>query len=226
MRATRFLGKQELCGQKISVEPTKIEFVSVKADDTINIPEGKMNGVKKYMIEKRFAVKGIEAVRKTANVEKPIAWFMPALVKLASGPRTESKCGTKYQCYWYKPNSLANHGYGDYDAESDQRECIHNTERFYNILAHWLSKRGKKDFAITIKYQSAAPKVKLPFGSHGPAIVGHLEDPYRHLHGGGGYGVDERKYGNQYDNDYPSYEGGHDDYNASQYRSSGDEYGV
>ena len=34
--------------------------------------------------------------------------------------------------------------------------CMHNSERFYNLMARLLKSRGKKDFALKIKY-SAAP---------------------------------------------------------------------
>jgi len=131
MRAVRCLGKQKLCGQEISVAPTKIEFAPVKADDTkskdfrkeketwryskdnkfrkiclkrlrtltpkllvSNIPEGKMNDVKKYMIEKGFTVKEIEeAVRQTESAEKPNTGFMTALVELASTEEAISAMG-------------------------------------------------------------------------------------------------------------------------------------
>jgi RNA recognition motif-containing protein len=50
-----------------------------------NIPEGKMNDVKKYIVENGFIVKGIEeALRESDNGEKPKTGFMAALVELES----------------------------------------------------------------------------------------------------------------------------------------------
>merc|ERR1712059_117106 len=123
MRAVRVLDKKKLCGQEISVAPTKIDFAFVKDSDTksknflkakeywrftrdskfrriclkrlsaltselmvSNIPDGKMNDVKKYITEKGFTVKGIEEVVRQwdKDVEKPKTGFMTAKVELAS----------------------------------------------------------------------------------------------------------------------------------------------
>lgn len=142
-------------------------------------------------------------------------------------PRTKSKCYKKDQCYWYKPKGeKSKHGYG-YEEDKDQKdhgECIHNSERFYNILAHLLSKRGKKDFAIKIKYSSAAAKGELPYGPWGPSIIGHREEPYRHPYGDQEYDNHADGYGNNYDygyENYPPYGYGHDAYGAMQYIPSG-----
>jgi len=83
-------------------------------------------------------------------------------------PRTKDKCNKKNQCYWYKSK------------HSDDGDCVHNSERFYNILANLLSKRGKKDFALKIKYSSAAAKGNLPFGPWGPAHFDLDYQPYVH----------------------------------------------
>jgi hypothetical protein len=69
-------------------------------------------------------------------------------------PRTKSKCSKKNQCYWFKPKN---------QDEGNDAECVHNSERFYNILSHLLRKRGKKDFALKIKYSSAAAKGELEY---------------------------------------------------------------
>merc|ERR1712168_1630630 len=53
--------------------------------------------------------------------------------------------------------------------------CMHNSERFYNLMARLLAKRGKKEFALNIKYNSAPARGKLPYGPHGPAIIGFGE---------------------------------------------------
>lgn len=114
-------------------------------------------------------------------------------------PRTKTTCYKKKQCYWYKPKSESSgYGYEDEDVKN-HGECIHNSERFYNILAHLLSKRGKKDVAIKIKYRSAAGKGNLPYGPHGPAIIGYKEDPHLHGYGGYGYGNPGYGYGSPYD---------------------------
>jgi len=114
-------------------------------------------------------------------------------------PRTKSKCSKKNQCYWFKPKN---------QEEGNDAECVHNSERFYNILSHLLRKRGKKDFALKIKYSSAAAKGELPYGLFGPAIFPHPEEPYRHvpLPSQGHYGS-----GDRYDNE-PYYGYANDDY--------------
>lgn len=91
-------------------------------------------------------------------------------------PRTKYKCHKDDQCFWYKPKSYDSK-HGD---DKNQGQCVHNSERFYNILANLLSKRGKKDFALKIKYSSAAAKAELPYGPWGPAFIGHQEEPYSH----------------------------------------------
>merc|ERR1712025_989899 len=51
-------------------------------------------------------------------------------------------------------------------------KCIHQTERLYNALYKKLHKRGKKDFAIQVFYNSRPAKVKLPHCLYGPHITG------------------------------------------------------
>jgi len=112
-------------------------------------------------------------------------------------PRTKYKCHKKHQCYWYKPkHSARKHG----DNKDDHGQCLHNSERFYNILANLLSKRGKKDFALKIKYSSAAAKGHLPYGPSGPGYFPYDQQLYRHSHIGNGidYGH-QSDYGNSYD---------------------------
>merc|ERR1711874_582849 len=48
-----------------------------------------------------------------------------------------------------------------------------NSERFYGMLQKLLLKRGKKDFAIKIRYGATAARGKLPLGPWGPSIIGH-----------------------------------------------------
>merc|ERR1712226_1271059 len=59
--------------------------------------------------------------------------------------------------------------------------CMHNSERFYNLMARLLKSRGKKDFALKIKYSAAPARGKLPYGPHGPAIIGFGEELGEHL---------------------------------------------
>merc|ERR1711963_967855 len=76
----------------------------------------------------------------------------------------EDGVGSK-QCYWL----VVSPGEG---------KCIHQTERLYNALFEKLNKRGKKDFAIQVFYNSRPAKVHLPNGLYGPHIVGafsHLQ---------------------------------------------------
>merc|ERR1711874_630808 len=77
-------------------------------------------------------------------------------------PATELTCrAERPQCHWYKdPNSVF-------------KECMGNSERFYGMLQKLLLKRGKKDFAIKIRYGATAARGKLPLGPWGPSIIGH-----------------------------------------------------
>merc|ERR1719391_1966955 len=132
------------------------------------------------------------------------------LAKLEGGsnaclcPREEKGCKKAKQCYWFKykkPDHSEDHsksdkhdswgkkdkhdGWGKKDKHDEEKEdlgvCMHNSERFYNLMARLLAKRGKKDFALNIKYNSAPARGKLPYGPHGPAIIGFGEETGKHL---------------------------------------------
>merc|ERR1712059_62618 len=67
-----------------------------------NIPDGKMNDVKKYITEKGFTVKAIEeAVRQsdTDSGEKPKTGYMAALVELASIEEAISAMGSLHRTW-------------------------------------------------------------------------------------------------------------------------------
>merc|ERR1719447_469688 len=64
-------------------------------------------------------------------------------------------------CYWHE------------DPETHYKECISKAERFYNQLYALLSKRGKKSFAINIRYGATPARGNLPYGPWGPAIIGY-----------------------------------------------------
>merc|ERR1712083_518808 len=72
-------------------------------------------------------------------------------------------CEEMKQCHWLDKNP---------------GKCIHQTERLYNALFKKLNKRGKKDIAIQVFYNSRPAKIKLPHGLHGPHIIG----AFQHLH--------------------------------------------
>merc|ERR1712034_183578 len=81
-------------------------------------------------------------------------------------PATETTCtiGRK-GCYWYEmPDSNA--------LDIPTFACINSAERFYHLLARLLKKRGKKDFAIKIRYGATPARGQLPLGPYGPAIIG------------------------------------------------------
>jgi len=81
-------------------------------------------------------------------------------------PATETTC-TKGRkgCYWYEiPDSNA--------LDIPTFACINTAERFYHLLAKLLKKRGKKDFAIKIRYGATPARGQLPLGPYGPAIIG------------------------------------------------------
>jgi hypothetical protein len=63
-------------------------------------------------------------------------------------------------CYWFE------------DKKSGNKECISNAERFYDHLYMLLNRRGKKDFAINIRYGATPARGALPMGPLGPQIIG------------------------------------------------------
>merc|ERR1712018_737622 len=127
----------------------------------------------------------------------------------------KTDCEENKQCHWL--------GSSKHDGK-----CIHQTERLYNALYKKLNKRGKKDFAIQVFYNSRPAKVKLPHGLYGPHITGafhhinRLQPYYKPIgynsylnsyghgghnhygygqgygHGYGGYGYGNRGYGHGY----------------------------
>jgi len=94
-------------------------------------------------------------------------------------PATETSCGDRGQCFWYM------------DPNSPFKECISQSERFYNMLHRLLIRRGKKDFAIKIRYGATPARGKLPLGPWGPAIIGqgHRQSMMGHPMGGIGGGM-------------------------------------
>jgi len=118
------------------------------------------------------------------------------LAKLEGGtnaclcPRKKKECHQKKQCYWFKhrvpadkhKDSKGHHhhdGKDSKDHHKDEKEmgvCMHNSERFYNLMARLLAKRGKKDLSLKIQYSSAPARGKLPWGPKGPAIIGYGEE--------------------------------------------------
>jgi len=91
-------------------------------------------------------------------------------------------------CVWY------------HDKKTGYRECISKAEKFYNMLYALLKKRGKKSFAIKIRYGATGARGQLPYGPYGPAIVGMGNPMPSKIYGvykagGGGHGG---SYGNAY----------------------------
>ena len=87
---------------------------------------------------------------------------------------TKDLCEIETQCYWL----VAVEG-----------KCIHQTERLYNALFKKLNKRGKKDFAIQVFYNSRPGKVNLPNGIYGPHTIG----AFSHLQVVNGFGFFDRE---------------------------------
>jgi len=89
-------------------------------------------------------------------------------------PATKQTCSLdRKACYWYKmpeekAHKLANQGV----VYIPTHACINSAERFYFLLAGLLKKRGKKDFAIKIRYGATPARGQLPLGPYGPAIIG------------------------------------------------------
>ena len=46
--------------------------------------------------------------------------------------------------------------------------CISKAEKFYEMLAALLRRRGKNDFAIRIEHKASAGRGVLPYGPQGP----------------------------------------------------------
>jgi len=75
-------------------------------------------------------------------------------------PTNMQTCNKRPNCFWYE------------DPRTPFKECISNAERFYNMLHRLLMRRGKKDFAIKIRYGATPARGQLPYGLYGPAIIG------------------------------------------------------
>eukprot|EP00092_Neocalanus_flemingeri_P024467 GFUD01026534.1.p1 GENE.GFUD01026534.1~~GFUD01026534.1.p1 ORF type:complete len:312 (+),score=44.60 GFUD01026534.1:54-989(+) len=79
-------------------------------------------------------------------------------------PATQMTCTLNRKgCYWYEIPD---------DNTIPISACINTAERFYHLLAKLLKKRGKKDFAIKIRYGATPARGQLPLGPYGPAIIG------------------------------------------------------
>jgi hypothetical protein len=97
---------------------------------------------------------------------------------------TKDDCEIEKQCHWLV-------------VEQGEGKCIHQTERLYNALFKKLNKRGKKDFAIQVFYNSRPGKVNLPNGIYGPHTIGafsHLQK-LRHYYKPVGYNSHMNSYG-------------------------------
>merc|ERR1712212_778154 len=88
-----------------------------------------------------------------------------ATVNCRTNSLSKADCEEHKQCHWLAKSK-------------HEGKCIHQTERLYNALYKKLNKRGKKDIAIQVFYNSRPAKVKTPHGPHGPHIVG----AFNHLH--------------------------------------------
>merc|ERR1712141_168780 len=138
-----------------------------------------------------------------------------ATVNCRTNSLSKADCEENKQCHWLE------------NSKHDGK-CIHQTERLYNALYKKLNKRGKKDFAIQVFYNSRPAKVRLPHGLYGPHITGafhhinRLQPYYKPIgynsylnsyghgghnhygygqgygHGYGGYGYGNRGYGHGY----------------------------
>jgi len=171
-------------------------------------------------------------------------------------PRPKKECKEKKkQCYWHAyPNVGEVHedkrktsGYHDknhkHKNEKSSGVCIHNSERFYNLMAKLLAKRGKKDLSLKIHYSSAPARGKLPYGPHGPAIIGfgqdfaqrhgdrYIPETYREENGRYGrrtpnfYGHESSHHGYGYESDHYGYKSDHYGYESDHYGYESDHYG-
>merc|ERR1712080_168284 len=127
-----------------------------------------------------------------------------ATVNCRKNSGLKSGCEENKQCHWLQTTK-------------HEGKCIHQTERLYNALYKKLNKRGKKDFAIQVFYNSRPAKVKLPHGIYGPHITGafsHIQklqpyykpvgyNSYLNSYGHGGHG--HYGYGQGYGHGYGGY---------------------
>merc|ERR1712223_2072765 len=133
-------------------------------------------------------------------------------------------CEEMKQCHWLDKNP---------------GKCIHQTERLYNALFKKLNKRGKKDIAIQVFYNSRPDKIKLPHGLHGPHIIGafqHLHklqpcynpigyNSYLNSYGYGGFNQHRFGYGKHYGYGQSGYlSGGYSGHGVGPYRHGHDGY--
>merc|ERR1711892_1308097 len=126
---------------------------------------------------------------------------------------TKDDCETEKQCYWLV-------------VAQAEGKCIHQTERLYNALFKKLNKRGKKDFAIQVFYNSRPGKVNLPNGIYGPQVIGafsHLRK-LRHQYKPIGYNSHMNNYGYGGYNQPQGY-GGYGGYKPQSYGGYSDPYG-
>merc|ERR1711971_295157 len=125
---------------------------------------------------------------------------------------TKDDCEIEKQCHWLV-------------VEQGEGKCIHQTERLYNALFKKLSKRGKKDFAIQVFYNSRPGKVNLPNGIYGPHTIGafsHLQK-LRHQYKPIGYNSHMNSYGYGGYNQPQGY-GGYGGYKPQSYGGYSDPY--
>jgi len=84
-------------------------------------------------------------------------------------PATETCALDRKGCYWYDMRESTD---VLLKSRTPSFMCINTAERFYHLLANLLRKRGKKDFAIKIRYGATPARGELPMGPYGPAIIG------------------------------------------------------
>merc|ERR1712228_383060 len=107
-----------------------------------------------------------------------------ATVNCRTNSLSKADCEEHKQCHWLAKSK-------------HEGKCIHQTERLYNALFKKLNKRGKKDFAIQVFYNSRPGKVNLPNGIYGPHTIGafsHLQK-LRHQYKPIGYNSHMNSYG-------------------------------
>merc|ERR550534_349856 len=129
---------------------------------------------------------------------------------------TKDLCEIATQCYWLVVRT----------APDPEGKCIHQTERLYNALFKKLNKRGKKDFAIQVFYNSRPGKVNLPNGIYGPHTIGafsHLQK-LQHQYKPIGYNSHMNSYGYGGYNQPQGY-GGYGGYKPQSYGGYSDPYG-
>jgi len=164
----------------LELDPAWQQAAQLSADlqtDTINNQDSFYNDLLKQWVNNPAASDGTnpsvaDAAKQLLPDSLPGAcrWDLERSNRLGNAeaclcPATQTTCEINRKgCYWYKIPPVG--------GLEPSFSCINTAERFYYLLAKLLRKRGKKDFAIKIRYGATPARGQLPLGPYGPALIG------------------------------------------------------